>query len=290
MGSKKNILKTLLYSDIFDYPLKKEEICYFLISNKKVSIKVIEKNLKKIKEIGFKKGFYFLKGREKLVNLREKREKNSLIKLKKAKKIAKKLSFIPTIKFIAISGNLALKNSDKKDDIDFFIVTSKNTIWLTRLLTVLKLQTLGIYRKRGDKEVKDKICTNMFIDEKNLSFSKKRKNLFTAHELMQLFPLIDKENIYQKLLFKNKWVLNYLPNSFNKIKPSNNLLTKNKINKKKSVFLNILNNVVKVPQILYMRRHKTKEEISNKILAFHPFDHQVYVLKTYQEKLQKYGL
>ncbi len=289
MGSKKNVLKTLLYSDIFDYPLKKEEIYLFLISNKKTSLKAIEKDLEKTKEINFKKGFYFLKGKEKLIVIRKKREKNSLIKLRKAKKIAKKLSLIPTIKFIGISGNLALKNSDKRDDIDFFIVSSRNTIWISRFLVVLVLRALGVYRKRGEEKVSNKICTNMFIDEENLAFSRKRKNLFTAHELIQLLPVIDKEHIYQKILFKNKWVLDYLPNSFSKIEFINTLFTKNE-NKKKNIFLSIFNTILKIPQVLYMQKHKTKEEISDKILAFHPFDHKDYVLETYGKKLQKYGL
>ncbi len=286
MGSKAAILKTLLYSDIFNYPLKKEEIHYFLISNKKTSIKVIDKNLKNIKEIDFKNGYYFLKGKERLVAIREKREKYSLVKLKKLKKLVKKLSLIWTIKFIGISGNLALKNTERKDDIDLFIISAKNTIWITRFLTIIMLKFLGVYRKRGEKKIRDKICTNMFIDESNLGFSKKRRNIYTAHELVQLKPLFNKKNIYQKFLLSNKWALNYLPNAFEDINFKEVLISKNNSTDKQNYFVRVVNHIIKIPQVIYMQKHKTSEEVSDKILAFHPFDYQDYVLRLYKEKLQ----
>jgi hypothetical protein len=288
MGSKSAILKTLLYSDIFNYPLTKTEIWRYLISNKKTSISDTESTLNKIKTINFKNGLYFLRGREKLVNLRQEKEKISAKKLKKAQKIIQKLFLISTIRFIGISGNLALKNAEDKDDIDLFIITKKNTIWLTRLLVILVLNFLGVYRKRGDKNVRDKICTNMFLDEGALSFSRKRKNIFTAHEIAQLRPILGKKDTYEKLIGANKWIMDYLPNSFNAL--SNKIFENNKSQTKSNMFLTIVNHIVKFPQLLYMKKHKTKEEISDSILAFHPQSHKNYVLKRYRERLQKHNL
>jgi hypothetical protein len=287
MGSKNAILKTLLYSDIFDYPLTKKEIWRYLISNKKSSYSVIEKDLKKTKGISSKSGLFFLKGKGNLINLRKEKEKESLIKLKKAEEVVKKLSRIPTVKFIGISGSVALRNAVKEDDIDLFIIVQKNTIWITRFAVVIFLIFLGKYRKRGDKNVKDKICTNLFIDESYLHFSKERQDLFTAHELSQLMPIVDKDNIYGKLVSENKWVINFLPNSLADFTEKLQVPFKKTIS---GTLLQAINNIVKFPQNLYMKKYKTKEEISDKILAFHPQSNQHLVLKKYKEKLRKYNL
>ena len=73
MGSSKEpVLKTLLYSDIFDYPLKKSEIWRFLISGKKENKQEIYKILNaKNSFFGVKDNFYYLKGKENTVEKRK---------------------------------------------------------------------------------------------------------------------------------------------------------------------------------------------------------------------------
>ena len=118
---EESIFKTLLYSDLFDYPLTESEIHKFLIAQK------IEKNeLSKILKNGKlpiqeDDNFFFIKGRGKIVNARLSKEKFSLEKLEKAKKITRFLGLIPTIKLIGVSGTLAMKNCSVDDDIDLFI-------------------------------------------------------------------------------------------------------------------------------------------------------------------------
>lgn len=288
MENRVAVLKTLLYSDIFDYPLTKEEIWRHLVASKKTNLRSVELELARNKHVHHRDGFYFLRGRQSIVSLRKKREKISLIKLKKAKEIIKKLFYIPTIELIGISGNLSLKNSEKKDDIDLFIVAKKNTIWLTRILIIVVLLFLKVYRKRGNRNIKDKICTNMFLDAGHLRFSKKRQNLFIAHELMQFLPIAERGNVYTKLIKSNKWILNYLSNSFSKMQ---HCIIKNRKNSRKTgVVLRSINYIVKIPQIMYMKNHITTEEISDTILAFHPRDHRNYILKKYKKQLQKYNL
>ncbi len=277
MGSKA-ILKTLLYSNIFNYPLTKEEVFQSLITNETFTKEEVFQSLKKIKKISFKNGFYFLKGRDYIVELRRKREKQSLEKIKIAKNIARKLSLIPTIKLIGISGNLSLKNADEEDDIDFFIIAKKNTVWITRFFTILILKLLGKHRKRKDKNVKNKICLNMFLDEGHIKF---KKNIYLAHEIIQLLPILNKDNTYQKFLNKNIWVFNYMPNSMK-------IIERNypNIDTKKSLF-RYLDYLFMVPQLFYMKRHITSEKISNESLFFHPFDHQKRILREYKKSLKK---
>lgn len=209
---KKEIISTLAYADIFDYPLKKEEIWRFLLSDIRCQILDVDKGLKELPEVSQKNNFYFLKKREHLVLLRKKRERWSKEKLKIVQKVANWLKLIPTIKMVAVTGALAMENSNKNDDIDLLIITSKNRLWLTRFLTVILLELVAKRRHPTDKEVKDKICLNMFLDEGHLEVPKKEQDLFSSHEVCQLKVLWDKNGIYQKFLKANLWSKKFLPN------------------------------------------------------------------------------
>src|SRR5437868_7072157 len=136
---EKAILKTLIYSDLFDYPLTIREVHRWLIS-KKADLRDIENSLMRLqkkKKIGNSKDFYFLTNRETLINKRLKKKAHSIQLLQKAKLIASVLKIIPWIKLIGISGGLSMMNAGVDDDIDFFIITSHRRIYLSRILILL---------------------------------------------------------------------------------------------------------------------------------------------------------
>src|SRR5579872_743529 len=118
----KALIKTLLYSNLFHFPLTAEEIWKFLLSEKEYPYREIEKYLKLEKNnIEEKNGLYFLKGYQAIVSLRKNRQEIGNKKIQKAHKIIQLLSLIPTILLIGISGSVAVKNADQGDDIDLFI-------------------------------------------------------------------------------------------------------------------------------------------------------------------------
>lgn len=284
MVSRSSILKALIYSDIFDFPLKKEEIRKFLIG-KKISKESFEKELKSLVSqatpLGCNRKFYYLLGREKIVERRIERKIESKKKLKLAKKIIKKLSFVPTVLLVGISGGLALENSKEKDDIDLFVITRLNTLWITRLLLVLLLIIMGQYRGRGKKE-SQKICLNMLIDEDALVFHRDRQNLYTAHEIVQLKPIFDRNDTYRRFIYANKWVSKFLPNAVRRFKKRKNPLF---------VIHNSLfffEKLAKFIQLIYMKRHRTREVISDHFLAFHPHEYKNYALKEYNKRLKQH--
>lgn len=211
---KKAILSTLAYADVFDYPLTPGELYRFLIADKALNYSRFRQALTRMntneKQIDTNGEYFFLRDRRKIVVTRKKREKWSQGKLRIAKQVANWLKLIPTIKMVAVTGALAMGNSDKEDDIDLLIVTSKNRLWLTRGLVVTFLCLTGLYRRPG--KIKDKICPNMFLDEKHLEVPKKEQDLFSAHEVCQLKPIWDKDNCYQKFLKANLWSKKYLAN------------------------------------------------------------------------------
>lgn len=286
---KKAVLQTLVYSDVFDYSLTKEEIWRFLIGQK-INKKDFYQELKSLVRsestpLGCRHNFYYLPGRQEIVGKRIEREKISRRKLKIAKKVAKWLSYIPTTLFVGVSGALSLKNSHKDDDIDLFIIASKNTLWLTRLMMVILLVLTGHYRKRNAKDVCDKICLNMLIDETSLQLPFKHRDLYGAHEVIQLMPIYVKNNIYNRFLQANKWVEKFLPNALDEIKNE----------EKRSLFiihnsLFVLEKLAKVLQLGFMKKHITTETVTENFLAFHPLDYRRKILNLYNQKIKKYEI
>lgn len=219
---EKAILRTLAYADIFDYPLRQEEIWRWLTPTDNrpalpagrqttYNKKVFEVSLQKLFKAGRCKlwdGYYYLTGREQIVELRKQRERWSVSKIKRAKRIARILKFLPWVKLIGITGGLAQNNSHKDDDIDLLFITSRQRVWLTRGFVVLILRLLRLYRRPG--KIVDMICPNMFIAEESLRMQP--EDLFIAHEVCQLKPIFVKNRTYQRFLKANLWVRKFLPN------------------------------------------------------------------------------
>jgi len=277
-SNKREVLSTLAYYDIFEYPLKIAEIEKYL--PKKISSIQLQKSLKS-KAIGHQRDYFFLKGREYIVDQRKKREEISMKKLQKAQKLVKFLSKIPTIQYVGISGSLAMYNAKKNDDIDLFIITSTNRLWTSRLLVNGILVLLGKLRRFGSKTNQDSFCTNMWIDMDHLSFSQARKNIYTAHEIVQLITLCNKNYTYQQFLIANDWIKHLLP--------SINISVSN-ISNRKAKKGNVIELVAKNLQLWYMKKHQTTEIVTEGFVAFHPDDYTKKILYEWQKRIKKYDI
>ncbi len=183
-----------------------------------------------------------------------------------------------------------MQNADKHDDIDFFVITKKNTLWLTRLLLIFVLKLIGRHRGRLDRKVSNKVCLNMIMEESKLEFGKERQDLYTAHEIVQIVPLFQRESTYSRFISANEWVGKYLANA-SELTQDKKIWKKKK--KTKAAFntplLTALEFFAKKIQYWYIERHKTHETISDKLLAFHPFDYREAVMQAYYKRLKKYG-
>src|SRR3989338_8608730 len=162
------ILKTLSYSDLFNYPLKFNDLYKFLISETPVSSLELNINLKLLVDtfrVETKEGFYFLFGRGSLVEPRQKLEEISQKKINHSRWLLKIISFLPWVRLVGITGSLSYYMSPYKDDIDLMVITSRDRMWLTRFLVFIFLKILG--RKRDDKRPSSggAFCVNLWCDE-----------------------------------------------------------------------------------------------------------------------------
>lgn len=281
--AKKAILQTIVYSDIFDFPLKEEEIFLYLTSDVISSQEDIKKEIKKISKIIYKDGYYCLKGREEIIKKRKNRKKEAVKKFLYVWRAKKVLSVIPTIKFIGISGGLAMENVEPEDDIDLFIIVSGKTVWVTRFLATIFLQALGLRRKRNEQNAGNKICLNMFLSDSSLKLPKEKRSLYTAHEIVQLKSLLNKSQTHERFLQENNWIRLFLPH----VAPQQVIQSQ-----KKSVvalILYIVEPLFKWIQYKYMESHISLETVSDVSLFFHPIDYRVKIMEEYKRRCRKYG-
>jgi len=270
-----NLLAALRYSDHFDYPLTLDELWFWQIathySRSQISQKLTAYHLQPTT------GYFHLPRRSRIVPLRRQRAVFSRSKWLIAARVGKQLSRIPTIQAIFVTGALAMDNSPRHDDIDFMIVTSPHTLWLTRPLVILLLHLLRARRptslpEHSSPRVSGKICDNLYLDTHNLSLT--TRNLYVAHELLQARAVFDRSHIHGRFLGANAWARKYLPVAYaetlKNLKLNNSKMPKNFGFQISDIFLVPLNLVLFIVQYAYMFPKLTRERVSWGFAFFHP--------------------
>jgi hypothetical protein len=199
-----SILKAVTYFDVFSYPLTLSEINFFLDqSAAKEEISSAVENLVKTEDLWQFNDFYSIRNDAKLSIRRI--EGNELARkyIKKARSVAKFLSWFPYIRGIAISGSLSKNFADKDSDLDFFIITKANRLWIVRILFSILCKIAYV------AGITKWFCLNYFIDESHLNISE--RNIYTAIEISTLMPLKGKA-FFMDFFKANDWVNQYLPN------------------------------------------------------------------------------
>ncbi len=283
------IFATIAYADVFDYPLTKEEIGRWLIQNFKFQISNFK--LKKIRGLQTTDGFFFLKGRKKIVAVRKKRQRWVKEKMQVAWRTATLLKSIPTIQLVGITGALAMENAHRDDDIDFYIVTRAGALWTTRFFATTLLALFGLRRKPGDTTFCNKICLNMYVDEERLSVPKRERDLFAAHEVLQMKLLWERNGTYQRFLHANKWVKYFLPNAWGgKCQMINDKWSIKNSKNKFSIWhlaFSIAEPLTHWFQKWFMKNRMTSEVVSPTLIRFHPRDARVWIRSKLAARLAK---
>lgn len=199
-----DVIRALLYFDIFQYPLTKAEIKKFMSTKQNSQFdKEFDLLIKSghINQVGIN-----LFGVSKDTTTANRRiEGNTLAtkRMETAKKVSKLISCFPFVRCIMLSGSLSKGYMEPKSDLDFFIVTEPNRLWIARTFLIM-FKRIFLFNSRKY------FCVNYFIDINNLEIEE--KNIFTAIESATLIPTYGKE-YYQKFWSANSWVSQFLPNS-----------------------------------------------------------------------------
>ena len=212
MNIKKNILATLTYFNMFDYPLKKREIYIFL--GHKINRQDFEPALCQLVEeaVVFKIGsFYSLFNNYALAERRNKGNLKASGMLKKAARSANIIAAFPFVKGVAVSGSLSKKFADEDADTDFFIITAANRLWIARTLLHLFKKLTFMFN------LQDNYCMNYFIDEASPGILE--KNIYTATETVTILPLCGAD-AFELFYQANSWTKKFFPNKYMHLSPA----------------------------------------------------------------------
>jgi len=215
------ILKTIAcYEALGQYPLTAIEIyCYLQKENLSQPLpKLLEimnllaKSLLLKKYLGSQNGFFFFKENSDFYQKRIYRNKISISKWRKVKRISVFLGLVPFLRGAAINGSLAINNTKPESDIDFLVFAKKGRIWTCRALLSFFLEIIG--QRRHGIVIADKICLNHYIAEG--SFLVTIQNTPNAQLYSRLIPLINYTD-YQSFQEKNiPWLKDFIVSPFYK--------------------------------------------------------------------------
>lgn len=312
---QRQILYTLAYSAVFNYPLTPDELYQRLLENiqlaapnhldvPKVSAAAVSTKSSNlalqqlitaavIVKIAAPTGgdWLVLAARESGVLQREHRATTSARKWQEVDPAVAWLKKIPWVQAVFITGALAMNNSEADDDIDFMIVTQPRRLWLCRGLILLYAQLQGKRRSWAGEE-KNSWCFNLWLDQKNLDVFAQFPSVYTAYEIVQARTVFDRGGIQPAWYQQNRWLRKFLPNSplfpaqpihFSPLRavplpvvsPHANLL------------LDGLDQVAFLLQKWYMQPHMTREKIAREYAFFHPRDTQRLIYSQWQHVLNQ---
>ncbi len=197
------VIRTILYFDIFRYPLTLDEIMRFHPSQEKPEVITNAISHLRNKLIVFKHdNFYSLHPGAVFVQRRKKGNALARKRLQTAKNFSRLISTFPFIRAIMLSGSLSKDYMEKNSDIDYFIITEPGRLWLTRGMLALFKRVFLLNSHKF-------FCTNYLIDSESLEIEE--KNIYTAIETATLVPVYGRD-LYAKFVAKNQWTKRHLPN------------------------------------------------------------------------------
>lgn len=199
------VLRTLLYADVFGYPLTLEELHRYLIglaaTRRQVATALQSPHL--CPWLVSEPPYYALAAGGLHFDRRRQRQQASGALWLTARRYARRLATLPFVRMVAVTGSLAVDNPQAvADDLDYAIVTAPGRTWLVRVLAIALVRLARLRRVH--------LCPNYIMDSDHLLMAD--HTLFTAHELTQMVPCYGLD-MHARLLAVNAWAWAYLPNA-----------------------------------------------------------------------------
>jgi len=201
-------------SEYLKFPFTVEEVAYYFLPKYNITPQQLESMLTdgKFGDLGFKlRDGYLTTNNDQNQVFRSERERMSADKLDSAGSFANLLTrVIPFIRTVAVTGSVAYGGATKWDDIDLFIVTKRNRLWISALLTLVLVRLNKLLLLRPPHL--SLFCLSYVHDEQGfLNESRRnRSNPLFARELLKAKPVAGQDE-YRMLLETNDWVGSFYP-------------------------------------------------------------------------------
>jgi hypothetical protein len=204
-GLERDILRTLCYFDVFNYPLKPGEVFHFLPSNSVAEAEVRSRlrELAARQRVGSSRNYFFLPHREQtIVDRRIRAEKRARQLLKRVRHVGKLIRMFPYVRGIAITGDLSKGVATRSSDFDFMIVTEPNRVWICRaMMTAFKKAVLLNWNRY--------FCINFIVSSDALALE--QRSYYTANEIVTTLGLWNPD-VFDAFRSANSWTTSFLPN------------------------------------------------------------------------------
>jgi hypothetical protein len=198
-----DLIKILLYFDVFSYPLTIKELISYAGSGpgSEEAASYIINDLRCRGVINHFKGYYFIGDRRYIVERRIDGNRRAVERMRTAIRYSRIISYFPFVRGVFLSGSISKGYMGESDDIDYFIVTAPGRLWVAHTLLTLfkKVFLLNSYRN---------FCINYFVDSDHLFISE--QNRYTASEIVFLIPVYN-QLLFRQLVDENSWVKFYYP-------------------------------------------------------------------------------
>ncbi len=194
------ILEALIYSDIFEHPLRLDELHRYLpIHAEKGELISALNSLNG--QVETKEDYYFLAERGQIMDIRKQREERSRKLMPIALRYGHILGSLPFICMVALTGSLAVLNVSKNADFDYMLVAKRGRVWIARVLALVVNRVARLFGYE--------LCPNLIVSETALEWP--LHDLYSARELVQMIPIAGMD-VYRKLIQVNEWAKELLPN------------------------------------------------------------------------------
>ena len=205
VGLRHAIARTLAYADIFDHPLRLDEIHRYLIGHRASPAEVEsalsrDESLRAVVERSDE--WYHLRGRSRIVDVRRRRKEASARLWPAARRYARVIAGLPLVRFVAVTGALSMDSAEEGGDVDLFVLTRPGRLWTARLLILAVVRFAAL---RGVT-----LCPNFLLSTDHALLTE--RNVFTAHELTQMVPIAPTLD-GDRLRAANAWTGEFLPNA-----------------------------------------------------------------------------
>ncbi len=146
---------------------------------------------------------------EKFKEMFQIKEKQSEIErnfLEKTKKYIKLIKWIPWLEMVWVWNSVAMNSATQDSDIDLYIVTKPNYMWLNRILITFIFQILFV-RKTSRKHAW-RFCLSFFSTTNWMDFYKfvLLRDPYLFFWILYFKPILSKNNTYEKFIeINSKW-------------------------------------------------------------------------------------